>query len=304
MPSPLTTPGFSRGTEHLDRAGGPISRTVARASPLTDQLPPPPAITPGRLLQHRLKNLSRKIRGKTPATMRLFADGPFLQVRDYSTAIEVFPDNRWGRFSGGILPRCMETARQYCLDHYTGPWSEAVFLDLGANIGEVSLHAVSRGARAYAFEADPHVFAALARNARRHGFEATHTLLGAEEGEMPFYLAPADADSSLIPPKDTDAASLPSVQLPVTPLDRATERAGLDRIDMIKLDAEGAEPEVLSGAGETLKRTRFIAVDCSAERQGEETVEACQPILEAAGLNSTVNRVHHGARVVLVGQRG
>ncbi|MEM8877263.1 MAG: FkbM family methyltransferase [Pseudomonadota bacterium] len=235
--------------------------------------------------------------------MRLSADGPFLEVRDYASTIDVFPDNRWGRFSGGILPRCTETARQYCLDQYPGSWSDAVFLDLGANIGEVSLHAVSRGAKAYAFEADPHVFAALARNARRHGFEATHTLLGAEEGEVPFYLAPADADSSLIPPRDADTASLPRVQLPVTPLDAATDRAGLDRIDVIKLDAEGAEPEVLSGAGETLKRTGFIAVDCSAERQGEETVEACQPLLETAGLNTTVHRGHSAAQVILIGRR-
>jgi FkbM family methyltransferase len=270
---------------------------------LPDTLPPPPAITSGRLLQHRLKNFSRKMRGKSPATMRLYSDGPFLEVHDHSTAIVVFPDNRWGRFSGGVLHRCEETARQYCLDHYTGSWTDATFLDLGANIGEVSLYAVSRGAKAHAFEADPHVFQALSRNARRHCFAATHTLLGAEEGTMPFYLAPADADSSLIPPKGADTASLPSVQLPVTPLDSATQKAGLDRIDVIKLDAEGAEPEVLSGAGDTLKRTQFIAVDCSAERQGEETVEACLPILEAAGLSTTVNRGGPAGRVILTGRR-
>jgi FkbM family methyltransferase len=250
-----------------------------------------------------LKNFSRKMRGKSPATMRLHAEGPFLTVRDFQSAIDVFPDNRWGRFSGGILDRCSETARQYCLDQYTGRWQDAVFLDLGANIGEVSLHATARKARAHAFEADPHVFAALERNARRHGFAATHTLLGAEEGEAPFYLAAADADSSLIPPIGDAADTVPQVMLPVTPLDVVTERAGLDRIDLIKLDAEGAEPEVLSGAHETLKRTGFIAVDCSAERQGQETGEACLPILKAAGLNTRIERGHYGARVILIGER-
>jgi FkbM family methyltransferase len=255
------------------------------------------------MFQHRLKNFLRKMRGKSPATMRLHAEGPFLTVRDVQSAIDVFPDNRWGRFSGGILPRCAETARQYCLDQFQGRWQDAVFLDLGANIGEVSLHATARKARAYAFEADPHVFAALERNARRHGFSATHTLLGAEEGEAEFYLAAKDADSSLIPPIGEAAETMPRVMLPVTPLDLATERTGLDRIDVIKLDAEGAEPEVLSGAHETLSRTRFIAVDCSAERQGQETGEACLPLLEAAGLKTRIARGHYGARVILIGER-
>ncbi len=73
--------------------------------------------------------------------------------------------------------------------------------------------------------------------------------------------------SSLLPPKVKAAeAAFPGfgfeaaakVTVQVRPLDDIVRECRLERIDLLKVDVQGAELEVFRGAGETLKRTRFI----------------------------------------------
>ena len=47
-----------------------------------------------------------------------------------------------------------------------------------------------------------------------------------------------------------------SVQVEAVTLDGFVERAGLDRLDLVKLDIEGAELSALQGARETIRRFR------------------------------------------------
>ena len=55
------------------------------------------------------------------------------------------------------------------------------------------------------------------------------------------------------------------------------------QIDILKVEAEGMEPEVLRGALRTLKRTKFCVVDAGPERYGKSTAAECISILQASG---------------------
>ena len=74
-------------------------------------------------------------------------------------------------------------------------------------------------------------------------------------------------------------------EVEVIPLDEiweskeASTLIGNDNIKLIKLEAEGAEPEVLKGASKTLRRTHYISIDCGPER-GLEQEAVLMPVLE------------------------
>jgi hypothetical protein len=69
-------------------------------------------------------------------------------------------------------------------------------------------------------------------------------------------------------------------------LDGLAATLGIGEVAFVKADAEGAEPEVLTGATETLGRTRYIAIDCGPERKGERTFDACSAILAGLGFST------------------
>ena len=84
-------------------------------------------------------------------------------------------------------------------------------------------------------------------------------------------------------------------------------RERLDNIDlrslgshpMLKMDAEGHEPEVLLGAGSTLTRFAYVAIDTGPERQGKPTTDAVRAILDQGGFSTTLwgKNVVHGVRL-------
>ena len=84
-------------------------------------------------------------------------------------------------------------------------------------------------------------------------------------------------------------------------MDRIAEDYGIDALAFLKCDAEGAEPEVLEGGRELLRRTVRIAIDTGPERRGERTSAACEALLRDAGF--TV-RTRERGRIMTYGSRG
>ena len=54
-----------------------------------------------------------------------------------------------------------------------------------------------------------------------------------------------------------------STQVPVMTLDTFTENNNIKNIDIIKMDVQGAEPEILEHGTETLKNTRIVLTELS-----------------------------------------
>jgi FkbM family methyltransferase len=143
----------------------------------------------------------------------------------------------------------------FCRQEYTVPEKALCIVDVGANWGAFTLYAARRApnARVFSIEPHPHEHPRLLRNVANNGLGARVTVwphaVAAEPGTRWMDADPAHPSPSRgIHP--ADAASPPaSVQVEAVTLaqvlQRARDVAGVPRIDLVKMDIEGAEHEVL-----------------------------------------------------------
>lgn len=124
-------------------------------------------------------------------------------------------------------------------------------VDCGANVG-VSVFfwkQISPAARITAFEADPEIAAVLRANTEAAGFHDVEVVAAAvwtEAGTVPFAAEGADAG------RVGHGQLVPAVRL----------RDYLDsRVDLLKLDVEGAEVSVLLDCGEALRNVERIVLE-------------------------------------------
>jgi len=83
------------------------------------------------------------------------------------------------------------------------------------------------------------------------------------EGELNFYRAPISVTSSLI----QTSSNQECIKVKAVTLDSVTDN--LDKIDLLKIDVEGAELKVLKGARKTLVKTKFLLLEISFLRETE-----------------------------------
>jgi FkbM family methyltransferase len=135
-----------------------------------------------------------------------------------------------------------------------------VFVDVGANVGEWSAlyqeaaDGTARGVLIDASEAACH--ALMNRFGSTTGIEIINAAVSDEEGTMPFFEeADAGTHSSLVRSFASSDARTRTVR--VTTVDHEAERLGLDRIDFLKVDAEGYDLHVLRGSRRLLSEGRI-----------------------------------------------
>lgn len=142
-------------------------------------------------------------------------------------------------------------------------WSEPVIFDLGANRGEFSRQMSARhGGTYHLVEANP----ALAEALRIEGrFPVWHCALAAAEGRIRFNIAENDEGSSILPlPKESEYNCVfrESVEVQARTLESLLTEVRPARIDLVKMDIEGAEVPVLrSLSAATLRRIGQITVE-------------------------------------------
>lgn len=165
-----------------------------------------------------------------------------------------------------------------------------VVIDVGANVGFFSwrVHACRPRARIVALEPASanwrrltRVLAALGATA-----EPLRQACGREAGSAVLFLRNS-VTHSLDPAwhRDLDAgAGTETVE--VVTLDGVRDRLGLDGVDLLKVDVEGAEVQVLEGARDTLQHTRHVALEYHTPQARAE----CLAILRAAGFRCREKR--------------
>ena len=122
-----------------------------------------------------------------------------------------------------------------------------VIFDIGANAGFATLFFRRRypKARILAVEADPRTYRRLVHNVG--GLPDVTTLnraLAGADGPLTFHSSPGSISSSLARRSDADTA----VEVPGVRLQTLMDETRTNRIDLLKLDIEGAEFEALMGA--------------------------------------------------------
>lgn len=188
---------------------------------------------------------------------------------------------RWKLYKKGWAARLGQLEREYGVGRHVTLGAGDVILDIGANAGEFAHIAARYDAKIFCLEPDPRVFACLKANTRElDNCECFDALIWKENTELSFFSAPERADSSVF----CEGQGPESRKQAITVEHFCTEH-GITRIDLLKCDAEGAEPEVLQGIGAMFPKIRIIALDTGAERKGKRTHHECRAILEANGFD-------------------
>lgn len=131
------------------------------------------------------------------------------------------------------------------------------FIDVGANIGLISLYMLKKvpNLKIYAFEPSPHQHGLFKRTIKENGISSAIKLynlaLSDKEGQVPFFAhntgCPADGF------KDTGrGGDGKNIQVNTTRLDSWWNKQGRPKIDLIKVDTEGSELLVFMGGKEML----------------------------------------------------
>jgi FkbM family methyltransferase len=128
--------------------------------------------------------------------------------------------------------------------------------DIGANIGFYTLLAASLMSRGeiHAFEAHPEVFECLQRNARLNRFRnahMNHMAMSDKNGQVELFL-PIDGDWTNASLVAGFTAQNETIAVESTRFDTYCDRNGVNRVDLVKIDVEGAELQVFHGMGRLL----------------------------------------------------
>ena len=137
--------------------------------------------------------------------------------------------------------------------------------DVGANVGAFSLLQAARGAQVVAFEPNPECFRRLTSAIGANRFEDRVTAINVAIGEA------AGSARLAVPGRSTLLASIVNdwsnrtdvvvVPIAVECLDNVLERTRTVRIDLLKIDAEGAEASILKGGPHTLRRSARVVLE-------------------------------------------
>lgn len=139
-----------------------------------------------------------------------------------------------------------------------------VVVDCGANIGEFSISIRKAGGTAVALEPDVIEMAALTKNATVFGgITCLPYALWNEDTELEFFDANDTGDSSLFDPGKSNG----STRVQARKLDTLQAEGLLPvQIRLVKVEAEGAEPEIIYGGREMLRGVDYVTVDMGPER--------------------------------------
>jgi FkbM family methyltransferase len=119
-------------------------------------------------------------------------------------------------------------------------------------------------AQVYAFEPLPENYAKLAAAvAGKPNIIATNAAVSDKTGRQPFYVTDLADASSLFKPSDTDSsfdkymALSSQTMVDVVQLDQWTIKSEIDTVDILKMDAQGAELGILTGSTRLLSEKKF-----------------------------------------------
>lgn len=157
--------------------------------------------------------------------------------------------------------------RELMADHYKLVGRKlpqgGVILDIGANVGIVSIYMAKLfpGHTIYAYEPLPINYANLLKNLRLNdvvNVVPVNAAVTADGRELVMHFnldntGGASAITGLPPYNEAKATSVT--------LQGVFDAHGIDRVALMKMDVEGAEHEILAGAGSLLDRIGFLAME-------------------------------------------
>lgn len=155
-----------------------------------------------------------------------------------------------------------DSGEAWALDYARSVVPDAsVVFDVGANLGDWTIAAQRTwpGATVHAFEPAGDIYRQLTA---RVDAVCVQAAVGDAEGEAVLYAVAGVSGLSSLHDRDLAAHSMtmsPAGSVPVTTVDSYCAENGIERIDYLKIDAEGHDLAVIQGASGTIDRgVRFI----------------------------------------------
>jgi FkbM family methyltransferase len=196
------------------------------------------------------------------SSVRYVSRNGMIEIKD-ANLLWITHRNRAHLYSRGLLERGASIGKSYLLDNIEFAEGDTV-VDCGANMGDLQLWFKNKRIQVnyLGIEPNPLDFDCLSKNMLT-GSSCLNLALWKESGSLKFWIDSKSASSSLIEPPNfsktttVKASRLDELQMP-------------ERIKLLKVEGEGAEPEILFGAVDFLSRIEFISVDVGPERGIEQ----------------------------------
>ena len=170
-------------------------------------------------------------------------------------------------YKKGIDNRAEQIGRDYLLHNIEFKEGDTV-IDCGANIGDLELYFVLKQIKVnyLAFEPAPAEFECLKLNLILERSRSFNLGLFNKPGSLKFYVSSEEADSSFIKPYKFENIKFVNTER----FENIYKKLNLNKIKLLKLEAEGAEPEILLGSKSVLHKIEYIAADVGFERGIEQ----------------------------------
>jgi FkbM family methyltransferase len=217
----------------------------------------------------RLNRFDLVLRARRQAVSLLAREG-FTALAKFPMGIELYLPCWDNGLAGALLARhVFEPMPVSIFQSVVRPG--AVVIDGGAHVGFYAILAAKlmqgRGT-IIAFEPDPRNFLILQRNIARNEVQSTIraecTALSDFDGAAEMWIA--DDISTCGSLVNMDLASHRSIPIQSTCLDSYLSTTEISKIDLLKLDLEGAEPICLRGARRAVKLANFLLFELNAPR--------------------------------------
>ncbi len=145
-------------------------------------------------------------------------------------------------------------------------------IDIGANEGQTAMYVLEAfpGAEIHSFEPVPPTFEKLCRRVAPRGVHCVQQAVGRMVGEATIHVASNSLTNSLVE-KSPDSSEQ---RVAMTTVDAYTAERGIGSIDLLKIDTEGFDLEVLSGAERCFAeaRVKFVLIEAGFHFRGREHV--------------------------------
>jgi FkbM family methyltransferase len=162
-------------------------------------------------------------------------------------------------------------------------WSKArTIVDIGAHVGSFTVWAALRspGARLLAVEPNPETFSLLLQNLHDNGLQDRVTAINAAVGTAPGVVGLELMEHSLATRLARSGEG--QVTANVQKLDWLLAEAGIDEVDVLKVDCEGMEYEIFEAMGSEGLRA-IKAITCEYHPEPNHDVSQLDTILRSAG---------------------
>lgn len=197
----------------------------------------------------------------------------------------------------------------WCVFYTPGPGD--VVVDVGAGIGEdivIFSRQVGEKGRVIAIEAHPEIFAMLESTVRESGLRnvvAIQRAISDREGSLTIGNSSQHLANSVV------AGNTEGLPVRAQSLDSLAEELGLERIDLLKMNIEGAERMAVLGMERIAPRVRNVAISCHdfvADGGADDTFRTREEVtrsLDRLGFETCrrADAIHPWSRDVVFGTR-